>query len=150
MGMIAEQIDSGEANIKMYQDEKGDFKGEALVVYFRAESVDLAIQMLDDTDFRLGTQGPKGNMRVQVADFSYKAQQEAPPKKNKKDQQKIIKKTQKMNNKLADWDDDDPQQMPDTSSKFDKIVILKHMFTIAELEVGLQANGSRITDTDKV
>lgn len=135
MGMIAEEIDSGEPRIKMYEDDKGQFKGDALVVYFRPESVDLAVQMLDDTEFRLGTQGPNGNMRVQAADFSYKSQQAAPEKKNKKDQQKIIKRTQKMNNKLADWDDDDPQQMPETTSKFDKVVILKHMFTMTELEV---------------
>lgn len=135
MGMIAEEIDSGESRIKMYEDDKGQFKGDALVVYFRPESVDLAVQMLDDTQFRPGSEGPNGNMRVQAADFSYKSQQAAPEKKNKKDQQKIIKKTQKMNNKLADWDDDDPQQLTETSSKFDKIVILKHMFTPAELEV---------------
>ncbi|KPI42193.1 Splicing factor U2AF-associated protein 2 [Cyphellophora attinorum] len=134
MGVIAEELESGEPRIKMYEDEKGQFKGDALVVFFRPESVDLAVQMLDDTEFRLGTQGPNGNMRVQAADFSYKAQQEAPAKKNKKDLKRIIKKSQKMNNKLADWDDDDPQQMPETSSKFDKVVILKHMFTPAELE----------------
>jgi hypothetical protein len=135
--MIAEEIDSGDPRIKMYEDDKGQFKGDALVVYFRPESVDLAVQMLDDTEFRLGSQGPNGNMRVQAADFSYKAQQEAPQKKNKKDQSKIIKKTQKMNNKLADWDDDDPQQLTETSSKWDKVVILKHMFTTQELEVSL-------------
>lgn len=37
--------------------------------------------------------------------------------------------------KLTDWDDDDPQAMEQTSSRFDKVVILKHMFTLAELEV---------------
>ena len=37
--------------------------------------------------------------------------------------------------KLADWDDDDPQAMQDTSSRWDKVVILKHMFTLQELEV---------------
>ena len=141
--MIAEEIDSGESRIKMYEDDKGQFKGDALIVYFRPESVDLAIQMLDDTEFRLGSQGPNGNMRVQAADFSYKAQQEAPPKKNKRDQSKIIKKTQKMNNKLADWDDDDPQQLTETSSKWDKVVILKHMFTAQELEVGASRHALR-------
>ena len=133
--MIAEEIDSGQPRIKMYEDDKGQFKGDALIVYFRPESVDLAIQMLDDTEFRLGSQGLNGNMRVQAADFSYKAQQEAPEKKNKRDQQKVIKKTQKMNHRLADWDDDDPQQLAETSSKWDKVVILKHMFTPKELEV---------------
>jgi hypothetical protein len=95
--VISEEIDSGQPRIKMYEDDKGQFKGDALVVYFRPESVNLAVQMLDDSDFRLGTHGPVGKMRVQAADFSYKSQQEAPVKKNKGDQKKIIKKTQKMN-----------------------------------------------------
>lgn len=95
-GVIAEEIDSGRPRIKMYENDKGEFKGDALVVYFRPESVNLAAQMLDDTDFRLGQEGPSGKMRVQAADFSYKSQQEAPAKANKKDQKKIIKRTQKM------------------------------------------------------
>lgn len=81
----------------MYMDEEGNFKGEALVVYFRKESVDLAIQMLDDTEFRLGEKGPNGTMRVQAADFSFKSQQEAPTKTNNRDKKKIMKKTQKLN-----------------------------------------------------
>ena len=96
-GVIAEEIDSGKPRIKMYEDEKGQFKGDALVVYFRPESVNLAIQMLDDSDFRLGVEGPMGRMRVQAADFSYKSQQEAPPRSSKKDLKKVIKKTQKLN-----------------------------------------------------
>jgi len=77
-GVIAEEIDSGRPRIKMYMDNEGKFKGEALVVYFRPESVNLAIQMLDDTNFRLGQPGPNGPMSVQVADFSFKSQQEVP------------------------------------------------------------------------
>ena len=37
--------------------------------------------------------------------------------------------------KLADWDDDDPSVMANTNSKLEKVVILKHMFTLKELEV---------------
>ena len=37
--------------------------------------------------------------------------------------------------KLADWDDDEPQTFEQTSSRWDKVVILKHMFTLHELEV---------------
>lgn len=96
-GVIAEEIDSGQPRIKMYEDDKGQFKGDALVVYFRPESVNLAIQMLDDSDFRLGVEGPMGRMRVQAADFSYKSQQDAPPKSSKKDLKKVIKRTQKLN-----------------------------------------------------
>ena len=101
-GVIAEEIDSGAYRIKMYEDDKGQFKGEALVVYFRPESVNLAIQLLDDTDLRLGVEGPRGKMRVQAADYSYKKQQDAPvePGGNRaptRDRNKIIRKTQKLN-----------------------------------------------------
>ncbi|KAJ9663803.1 hypothetical protein H2201_005524 [Coniosporium apollinis] len=130
-GVIAEAIDTGGPRIKLYTNDSGDFKGDALVLYFRPESVSLAIQMLDDTQFRLGE---GGNMTVREADFSYKKQQERPAKSNAAEKKKIIKKTQKLNSKLADWDDDDPSALHDTSSRFDKVVILKHMFTLAELE----------------
>ncbi|OJJ63494.1 hypothetical protein ASPSYDRAFT_38062 [Aspergillus sydowii CBS 593.65] len=133
-GVIAEEIDSGRPRIKMYTDDDGKFKGELLVVYFRPESVNLAIQMLDDSDFRLGVAGPQGPMRVQAADFSFKSQQEAPTKTNMRDKKKIIKRTQKLNNKLTDWDDDEPAALVDTSSRFEKVVILKHMFTLKELD----------------
>lgn len=95
-GVIAEDVDTGKPRIKMYEDEKGQFKGDALVVFFRPESVNLAVQMLDDTDFRRGAEGPMGKMKVQPADFSYKTQQDAPAKTTKKDQKKIIKRAQKM------------------------------------------------------
>lgn len=39
------------------------------------------------------------------------------------------------NSKLADWDDDEPSALPETNSKFEKVVILKHMFTLKELDV---------------
>ena len=39
--------------------------------------------------------------------------------------------------KLADWEEDDPSVLPDVRSKWDKVVILKHMFTLKELEVFL-------------
>ncbi|OAL67144.1 nuclear mRNA splicing factor-associated protein [Trichophyton rubrum] len=118
-GVIAEEIDSGKPRIKMYTDEQGAFKGDALVVYFRPESVNLAIQMLDDTDFRFGEKGAEGNMRVQPADFSFKAVQETPAKANLRDKMKIIRKTQKLNKH---------------SGKAGKVVVLKHMFTLQELE----------------
>jgi HIV Tat-specific factor 1 len=96
-GVIAEEIDSGNPRIKMYNDDDGKFKGEALVVYFRPESVNLAIQMLDDSDFRLGERGPDGPMRVQAADFSFKSQKDAPKQSNMKDKRKIIERTQRLN-----------------------------------------------------
>lgn len=141
-GVIAEEIDTGRPRIKMYTDEAGVFKGDALIVYFRPESVQLAMQMLDDSDFRLGQNAPDGErMRVQPADFSFKEQKEIPTERNTRDKKRIMKKTQKLNNKLADWDDDDPMPVPGTS-RWDKVVILKHMFTLKELEVCMLVRAS--------
>src|SRR5271156_1146073 len=67
-GGIAEEIDSGKPRIKLYTDSNGEFKGDALIVFFKAPSVDMAIMLLDDTDFRIGENGASGKMRVQAAD----------------------------------------------------------------------------------
>jgi HIV Tat-specific factor 1 len=149
-GIIAEEVDSGKPRIKLYTDATGNPKGDALVVYFRPESVALAVQMLDDYDFRLGETGPDGRMRVKAAEYSYKKQQDTPgnapgQQVNMKDKKKVIKKTQKLNNKLADWDDDDPQPQATITSRWDKMVILKHMFTQEELKADEDAK-QEITD----
>ncbi len=59
--------------------------------------MDLAVQMLDDTDLRFGQPAATGKMRVAAADFSYKVQKDAPPKSNNRDKKRIIRKTQKLN-----------------------------------------------------
>ena len=119
--MIAESADSDKSRIKLYKDEEGNFKGDALIgeflgtkaaspelihaVYFRPESVQLAIDMLDETDFRLGQQVATGPMRVTEADASFKSQKDQPlaseeaKKKGtgaNRDRQKVIKKNQEM------------------------------------------------------
>ncbi|OLN88739.1 Splicing factor U2AF-associated protein 2 [Colletotrichum chlorophyti] len=149
-GVIAEEIDSGRPRIKMYTDEGGNFKGDALVVFFKPQSVEMAIMLLDDTEFRFEPGAPK--MRVQAAESSYKktkyedkgtentpeggnGQGTERKERSEQDRRKIIKKTQKLAAKLADWSDDDTAAIPaETNSKWDKTVILRHMFTLAELE----------------
>lgn len=138
-GVIAEEIDSGKPRIKLYTDEQGQFKGDALVVFFKAPSVQMAITLLDDTEFRLGGGEGSGKMKVQAAESSYKkvqhndGEEKERPKTSMKDKQKIIKKTQKLDARLADWSDDEPSAIVETTSKWDKVVILKHMFTLEEL-----------------
>ncbi|KAK1730798.1 splicing factor u2af-associated protein 2 [Colletotrichum acutatum] len=157
-GVIAEEIDSGRPRIKMYTDEAGNFKGDALVVFFKPQSVEMAIMLLDDTEFRFepGPAGATPRMKVQAADSSYKKTKydedtngaeggdrkggdaaAARPQRstNNGDKQKIIRKTQKMAAKLADWSDDDVAAAPvESTSKRNRTVILRHMFTLAELE----------------
>ncbi|KAK7737476.1 hypothetical protein SLS53_006549 [Cytospora paraplurivora] len=136
-GVIAEEIDSGRPRIKLYADGEGNFKGDALIIFFKPQSVDMAIMLLDDTHFRYSDTGlGSGKMRVQAADSSYKKTQyneggedasgatagEAKEQGQKaqgngkaggaggggKDREKIIRKTQKLDAKLADWSDDEP------------------------------------------
>ncbi|EMD01021.1 hypothetical protein BAUCODRAFT_20991 [Baudoinia panamericana UAMH 10762] len=154
-GIISENLETNEPRIKLYYDDDGKFKGEALIgkslcqhcfaykFYFRPESVKMAIDMTDESDFRLGQALPTGPMRVHEADASFKSQKEKPlatdeaKKKGttaNRDRERVIKKTEAMNSRLADWDDDDPQALPDTSSRWDKVVILKGMFTLEELK----------------
>ncbi|CAN8099426.1 unnamed protein product [Discula destructiva] len=178
-GVIAEEIDSGRPRIKLYADAAGNFKGDALVVFFQPQSVDMAIMLLDDTHFRYSESGlGSGIMRVQAAEASYKKVQAAPAQStppppppaagegegeggetaegkqtaqqeqpilggskggagnNSKDRDKIIKKTQKLARKLADWSDDEDVYVPpeQRTGKRDKMVILKYMFTLGELE----------------
>ncbi|KAI1096254.1 hypothetical protein F5B19DRAFT_438477 [Rostrohypoxylon terebratum] len=162
-GVIAEEIDSGRPRIKLYTDEAGNFKGDALIVFFKPQSVDMAIMLLDDTDFRFTASGlASGRMRVQAADASYKkthyegeaaeagggAEAEGEKsnhitgagkprdKTREQDKKKIIKRTQKLDAKLADWDDDeDPYGAQlETAARRDRVVVLRHMFTLKELD----------------
>lgn len=151
-GVIAEEIDSGRPRIKLYTDAEGNFKGDALVVFFKPQSVEMAIMLLDDTDFRYSASGlPSGKMKVQAAESSYKKTQHeegageggegngtAPKPRDRareQDKKKIIKRTQKLDRKLADWDDDDPYGgQLETAAKKDRMVVLRHMFTLQELE----------------
>ncbi|KAJ5771003.1 uncharacterized protein N7511_003054 [Penicillium nucicola] len=137
-GLITEEIDTGKPRIKMYTDENGNFKGDALVVYFRSESVHIAIQMLDETDFRFGVTGPDGLMRVQAADTAWKSeeadstqdQKQKQPQRSKTDQRKIAERAKRLNEKL-NWDSE--EEGP-TYTKYDHMLTLKHMFTLEELE----------------
>jgi HIV Tat-specific factor 1 len=67
---VIEEDDSGEPKIKMYAREDGRFSGEALVVFFKADSVSLAVNLLDDAELRLGDANTR--MRVQKAEFGHK------------------------------------------------------------------------------
>ncbi|AEO70285.1 uncharacterized protein THITE_2121511 [Thermothielavioides terrestris NRRL 8126] len=177
-GVIAEEIDSGRPRIKMYTDAEGNFKGDALIVFFKPQSVDMAIMLLDDTDFRFPPPGAPSQpkMRVMAADSSYKktkydsggggdssssshqnntpsatstkpGESSRPPgdgRRSDQDKAKIIRKTQKLSAKLADWSDDEPSALHDPADRnsssaapkggrWDRVVILRHMFTPEEL-----------------
>ncbi|KAJ3517218.1 hypothetical protein NLJ89_g659 [Agrocybe chaxingu] len=114
-GVIEEDLD-GEPKVKMYAREDGSFSGEALVVFFKEDSVILAVSLLDEAELRLGQ--PSTVMRVAKADFAHKSHV-----------------------KLEEWGDDDgfgPQPDPAENAadraKQGRVVVLKHMFTLQDLE----------------
>jgi HIV Tat-specific factor 1 len=62
--------DEGNPKIKLYTDEAGTFKGDALVSYFKGESVDLAVTLFDDTELEMGS--GEGNIHVSKAEYKQK------------------------------------------------------------------------------
>ncbi|KAJ7218074.1 hypothetical protein GGX14DRAFT_599556 [Mycena pura] len=141
---VIEEDDQGEPKVKMYAREDGSFSGEALVVYFKEDSVLLAAQILDDAEFRLGD--PMTIIRVAKADFSHKGaggNGEGGQSKSRKtvDKKKISKRIGKMQKKLREWDDEDgfgpakqPEDSANVANKNSRVVVLKHMFTLKALE----------------
>lgn len=99
-GLIAENLNTGEKRIKLYTDEDGEPKGDALVVYFKPESVPLAIEMMDGYEFRYGA----GKVSVQIAKFDKDKSQDAdstkPTQRDKptgREKAKIQKRLQQLN-----------------------------------------------------
>lgn len=142
---LIEEGDDGEPKIKMYAREDGSFSGEALIVYFKEESVMLAENILDDAELRLGD--PSTRMRVQKADFSHKHEHgsvegSADAKLRKTvDKKAATRRIGKMVKKLNEWDDEDgfgpsitEEDKARAANRASRVVVLKHMFTLKELE----------------
>lgn len=94
---VIEEDEHGEPKVKMYARDDGSFSGEALVVYFKEDSVTLALTLLEDAELRLGQ--PSTVMRVTKADFAHKAhgsgEGESKPRKTV-DKKKITRRIGKM------------------------------------------------------
>ncbi|KAK7204496.1 hypothetical protein BZA70DRAFT_194110 [Myxozyma melibiosi] len=148
-GLIAEDLATGEKRIKLYTEDDGKtLKGDALVVYFKSESVSLAVDMLDETEFRLGKQSTGEKIHVQPADMNYKVEKEPQPvqQRSAREKRELQQRAQKMNNKLAAWDDEELELIEEQqrqnnalAKRFSKVVILKHVFTLKELEEDITA-----------
>lgn len=155
---VIEEDDVGEPKVKMYANEDGSFIGEALVVYFKEDSVTLAINLLDEAELRIGD--PSTVMHVSKADFAHKnntmTKEGGHPRKvvDKKKTTRRIGKMQKyelfypsyplshiLTRKLQEWDDEDgfgpakePEDLDRDVNKNSRVVVLRHMFTLEDLE----------------
>ena len=67
---VLEEDDDGDPKVKLYARDDGSFSGDALVVYFKEESVALAVAMLDEAELRIGQ--PDTVMTVSQAEFGHK------------------------------------------------------------------------------
>ncbi|KAG1900612.1 uncharacterized protein F5891DRAFT_1032850 [Suillus fuscotomentosus] len=139
---VIEEDDEGESKVKLYAREDGSFSGEALVVYFKEESVTLAVNLLDDAELRIGDASTI--MSVQKAEFRHKHSggvgEEAKLRKTV-DKKKITRRIGKMQKKIEEWDDEDgfgPAKNEEDEKKVVnrncRVVVLKHMFTLQELD----------------
>eukprot|EP00873_Tetraselmis_striata_P038104 jgi/Tetstr1/458368/TSEL_044807.t1 len=122
-GIIKENEDRA-PRIKLYKDEaSGMLKGDGLVTFLKEPSVEIACTILDGAPLRPG--GPP--MSVTVAQFAQKTSRPAMKKKpqNKKQKKNMVVSQEKR----LDWNGFD-----DVKKAEDVTVILKHMFTLEELQ----------------
>ena len=112
-GIIRLDKFSGEPKVKIYKDESGQPKGDALVSYVKEESVVLAITWLNGQEIEPGVP-----VTVQPAEFQQKGNYR-PRTSVKIDKVQLLKTRQKQNLQL-EWDEE--------NSKGLHIVILKNVF----------------------
>ncbi|XP_076754489.1 RRM1_TatSF1_like and RRM2_TatSF1_like domain-containing protein barc [Xylocopa sonorina] len=117
-GLIARD-EKGKDKIKLYRDSNGQPKGDALCIYIKVESVDLALKILDKSQIRGKT------LSVQRAKFQMKGDAYDPalkPKRKKKDKER----QKKFQEKLFDWR---PERAPGEPLKHERVVIIKNLFS---------------------
>lgn len=120
---IIKEDEHRQPRIKLYIDKAtGVFKGDGLVTYLKEPSVDLAIQLYDDTHFRYGCDR---NMKIRRAKFEQKGEEfkSNKPSASGSDaflKKKIVAAQESRALDWAGWDDDlKPEQIT---------VVMKHVF----------------------
>lgn len=124
-GMIEKDLETGKHKIKLYRDENGQVKGDALCTYIRIESVDLALRILDGSVLKDKTVG------VERAKFMLKGDYD-PTKKPRKRKKKDVEKLKRKQEKLFDWR---PDKLRGERSRNENVVVLKRLFKPEEFDV---------------
>ncbi|KAJ8713802.1 hypothetical protein PYW08_007422 [Mythimna loreyi] len=128
-GLVERDPTNQKMKVKLYKDKEHNcFKGDALCTYIKIESVDLALKLLDGSDF-------KGNkIKVERASFQLKGDYN-PALKPKKKKKKELEKIKKMQQKLFDWR---PEKFIGERSKHERIVIVKNLFHPTDFDQEVQ------------
>eukprot|EP00644_Phytophthora_capsici_P010679 jgi/Phyca11/526311/estExt2_fgenesh1_pm.C_PHYCAscaffold_90028 len=122
-GVIQPDIVTGKPRIKLYQNkETGGLNGDGSVCYMKEASVELAVQLLDKSQIR-----PDWPIDVSPAVFQQKEGVFVKRKKLKIDTRAKIKMFEK--EKALSWNEGEVNEPAGL-----RIVVIKHMFTPAEIE----------------
>lgn len=129
-GLVMRDHQTGNFKIKLYRDAHSNtLKGDALCTYIKVESVELALNLLDGSDFK----GHK--VKLERAKFQLKGEFDPklkPKMKKKRDKLKLKKQQEK----LFDWR---PEKKIGDRSKHERVVVIKNLFepTIFDTDVSL-------------
>uniref|UniRef100_A0A0P4WFG7 17S U2 SnRNP complex component HTATSF1 n=1 Tax=Scylla olivacea TaxID=85551 RepID=A0A0P4WFG7_SCYOL len=126
-GMIMLDEQTSRPKVKLYKDEEGNFKGDALCTYIKVESVKLAEQILDGYQV--------GNMKIHVEQAKFQQKGEYNPKlKPRKKGKKELERLKKKQEKLFDWR---PEPMRGQRKKWENTVVIRNVFDPKEFEVAM-------------
>lgn len=123
-GIITTNPHTGKPKLKLYKDSDGNVKGDGLCCYLKKESLELAVQLLDESTIRDGYK-----MRVQKASFELKGSYD-PSKKPKMLSRKEKAKIRKQQDVMLDW----KLARQEAAKKSERVIIFKHMFHPKEFE----------------
>ncbi|CAH1226306.1 HTATSF1 [Branchiostoma lanceolatum] len=121
-GIIMEDAETGQPKFKLYRDQNGQLKGDGRCCYLKRESVELALQILDNYEFRSHT------IHVEPAKFQLKGAYNPALKKKKKKKQK---KEKNMQERLLDWR---PERKEPLRPKHERVMIIRNMFHPKDFE----------------
>lgn len=137
-GVIALDLQS-EPRVKLYYDENGEFKNEALVIYHAKESANLAVEMLDDSFIRPPSSGQQ-KIKVQIALFDSGKSDFGEKEKRvytHEEKQLMSRRNELMRQKITSWEDDEDAVSDKTallrSRIWNKTVVVEQMYRKEEL-----------------
>lgn len=152
-GVLAEDVYTGKKKARVYVDEQGNGKGDGLVVFFKPESVKLAVDMLHNQPVYVGDKmvtinvqpavfdnKEKGNKSGDKTGKEGKEETDSTPNYSEEAKAKAKRKYTQLQQKLNDWDEEEVKRVKTESrEKQAKVVTLKRVFTIEELQEDVDA-----------
>eukprot|EP01114_Cavostelium_apophysatum_P014695 TRINITY_DN3872_c0_g1_i1.p1 TRINITY_DN3872_c0_g1~~TRINITY_DN3872_c0_g1_i1.p1 ORF type:complete len:338 (-),score=70.11 TRINITY_DN3872_c0_g1_i1:4-1017(-) len=146
-GIIKRDEETAEPKIRIYTDDAGKPKGDALISFFRPESVDLALTLIDQSEIR-----PGYTITVQRPSFEHQNQKhtKSGAKQDKPKKRRIAKNVKTYDqSKALSWEEDENTH-----------VVVKHMFSqqeawadpnfFKELEEDISAECNKFGTVEKV